>query len=354
MGWQQSAGPYELLAAAEQGDCGVNQACRAILAAIRAVMPFRAGSVNTIDPETLIPSGGLVVGLEREECEPFWNNEVTEIDERDEAALGPLADPIATLSGTSSGILRLSPRFQAFYAERGIDEMRIAFLAGDVILAIGVFIRQSAQGPFRPREVAEVRALLPDAIRLLRRSLACDAQRQRVLPPVMVIVGPDDTLTSVSEGGHAVLDDLRQDISCGCDDRLLPETLRGAVILARSRGGMSSRLLGRTGHWRRMQASPLTDGGGGVAVMLSSVPASELVHIVMGSYGFTAREHEVVVRLAQGLAIKEIAHDLVISAHTVQDHVKAIYRKAGVGSRGELVADVLAPLLPVTPLGSLR
>ena len=29
---------------------------------------------------------------------------------------------------------------------------------------------------------------------------------------------------------------------------------------------------------------------------------------------------------------------MMISAHTVRDHVKAIYEKAGVNSRGELIA----------------
>jgi len=39
---------------------------------------------------------------------------------------------------------------------------------------------------------------------------------------------------------------------------------------------------------------------------------------------------------------KEIAAELSLSAHTVRDHVKAIFRKCNVNSRGELVARLFA------------
>ncbi len=50
------------------------------------------------------------------------------------------------------------------------------------------------------------------------------------------------------------------------------------------------------------------------------------------------REHEVLELLAQGCLYKEIAHTLKISNHTVNTHIRNIYEKLHVRSRGQAVA----------------
>jgi DNA-binding NarL/FixJ family response regulator len=52
------------------------------------------------------------------------------------------------------------------------------------------------------------------------------------------------------------------------------------------------------------------------------------------------REREIVGALVAGQRVKEIAGTLTISAHTVRNHLKAIYRKLNVGSQLELVRKV--------------
>jgi Bacterial regulatory proteins, luxR family len=61
--------------------------------------------------------------------------------------------------------------------------------------------------------------------------------------------------------------------------------------------------------------------------------------------------------VAQGLSTSEIAARLYFSPYTVQDHLKSIFAKVGVGTRGELVArlffDHYAPRLASgAPVGS--
>ena len=58
------------------------------------------------------------------------------------------------------------------------------------------------------------------------------------------------------------------------------------------------------------------------------------------AFGATAREREVATLLARGLSRAEMAEALVLSPHTVDDHVKNLYEKVGVASRQELVARV--------------
>jgi DNA-binding CsgD family transcriptional regulator len=56
----------------------------------------------------------------------------------------------------------------------------------------------------------------------------------------------------------------------------------------------------------------------------------------------TERERQITRLIARGAATGEIAEELFLSTHTVRDHVKAIFHKVGVTSRGELVAKLFA------------
>jgi len=58
----------------------------------------------------------------------------------------------------------------------------------------------------------------------------------------------------------------------------------------------------------------------------------------------TTREQTILNHLLLGKSVREIAEELGRSPHTVHDHVKALHRKLGANSRGELVARALGHL----------
>jgi DNA-binding CsgD family transcriptional regulator len=56
------------------------------------------------------------------------------------------------------------------------------------------------------------------------------------------------------------------------------------------------------------------------------------------AYGLTAREREICSSVIAGHSTADISNRLFISSNTVQDHLKSVFGKVGVRSRGELVA----------------
>jgi DNA-binding CsgD family transcriptional regulator len=94
-----------------------------------------------------------------------------------------------------------------------------------------------------------------------------------------------------------------------------------------------------SGRWLVVRASALGDEPGAqVAVMIEPARPHELAPLVADACRLTAREREVTRLVARGLATDAIATRLYLSSWTVQDHLKAIFEKVGVTTRGELVA----------------
>lgn len=72
--------------------------------------------------------------------------------------------------------------------------------------------------------------------------------------------------------------------------------------------------------------------------MIEPATGDHMLGLLLTAYGLTAREREVCHEVIAGYSTAEIAEHLVITTNTVQDHLKSMFAKVGVRSRGEMTA----------------
>lgn len=77
-------------------------------------------------------------------------------------------------------------------------------------------------------------------------------------------------------------------------------------------------------------------------MVIEPAKPAEIAPIIIDAYELSDREQQITRLIARGAGTGDIARELHLSPHTVRDHVKAIFAKVEVSSRGELVAKLFA------------
>lgn len=102
-----------------------------VQAALHDVTTFTWSALMTVDPETLLPTGGLVEGFSAEACAPFWDSELLGPGYNKFTDLARRSDTVATLHEATDGDLGRAPVYTSLYAGLGVaDELRAAFVVG--------------------------------------------------------------------------------------------------------------------------------------------------------------------------------------------------------------------------------
>jgi DNA-binding CsgD family transcriptional regulator len=104
-------------------------------------------------------------------------------------------------------------------------------------------------------------------------------------------------------------------------------------------GPVSLRARGTRGEWIGLYGEPVTGdrrAGTGHQRGDRARPPAMVLPMLAAAYGLTAREQEVIRGVLAGQSTRQLSASLRISGYTVQDHLKAIFAKVGVNSRGEL------------------
>jgi DNA-binding CsgD family transcriptional regulator len=216
-------------------------------------------------------------------------------------------------------------------------------LCGDRMLGTMAWGTDQGRGPATPEEhetaaaLGRVVGIAVDVVR--RRELAVQAQEQ-----MAAALDRSPTPVAISDGraGHRHLNASARALL----DRIVDGESWVDRLTARSGGRIP----------RAAEAEVPLVGGGRVDLEIESqelaeFPATTISVLRLAGVTprvpvarldeLTAREREVAVLVAEALSDAEIAERLYLSAHTVHQHLKTIYRKLGISSRVALTRLVL-------------
>ena len=326
------------IAALAASGLGVSELHAAAIAVIERQVSTDLTCWATLDPETLVIStmtnGPTLIPPEYEPR--LAESEYGADQPHSFAGLARRGSTVAKLSDLPEPDRRRSARLQNVWRPLGVEqELRLMFLADGVCWGAAGMVRSG--GDFTDRETDYLAALAPALATATRLAVRSEAQsRSAATRPAVVVVGADGTLRSTTPAAQEWRDRL-DDIAPGRFTVMMQVMASGARAAAS--GGFRARIRDARGQWAALTASPLVgESDDDVAVVIEPVSGDQLVGMMLAAYGLTPREREICREVMAGRSTADIAAQLFISVHTVQDHLKAVFAKVAVHSRGELVA----------------
>jgi DNA-binding CsgD family transcriptional regulator len=315
---------------------------------LRRAVPFEGVCVLTMDPATLVPTGAVLENGPPTAAYPLLRE--NEFRGEDFIAFRSLAVSdchAATLSGATGGVLDRSDRHREIMGPNGFgDELRAALVDGQVTWGALALMRGADSEPFSPAEAALVEAVTRQLAEGLRRAVLLDRDAPGPADGEdaagVAVLAPDGSTTFADEVAAAWIEDLGGNGSLPPVVTAVAGRARTVAAGAAPDGRVArARVRAESGRWLVVRGSVLGDEPGAqVAVMIEPARPHELAPLLADACRLTEREREVTQLVARGLSTEAIAARLYLSSWTVQDHLKAIFDKVGVATRGELVARV--------------
>jgi len=308
-------------------------------AAVSTAVPFDRWCAMTFDPATALPTGGFhAEGLPMQ-----LMPRLLEVEFGDEAEIGRLADvaraerPVLRLSEATGPDARRSARFRDVLLPAGLPhELRAVHREGRTPWGAMILFRGTDVPDFTATEAAWLGTVSTRVAEALRRvQLLTDAAEPADDGPGVVLLDVTDDAVAVLTGSPAALNRLAE-VDDGTVDGL-PFTVTSLVRTAHGRRSVARcRLRTRSGRWLTLHAERLASST--VSLVVEPSRPADIAALLTDAYRLSEREAEVVGLVVRGHTNAEIARALWLSPYTVADHVKNVFDKTGVRSRGELTS----------------
>jgi DNA-binding CsgD family transcriptional regulator len=307
---------------------------------------YRGVCCFSLDPASLLMTSHVNPGLYYPLPDEALEGEYLHEDVHDMASVARSPSGVSALHDAAGGDPSGSPRWQANMEMGGDQELILSLRAhtGEVWGALGLY-REPVRPLFDASEQRFLRAVAPHLANGVRRALLVGEATDPESPdaPGLVVLTPAGEVESRTPGVDRWLADLPDaDLDAG---RLPTAVLSVATRARQSADGPGqvavARVLSRRGTWVVLHGARLDSAGAQrVAVIVEPAHPARLYPLLMAAFGLTERERDVTRLVLQGASTSQIAAELVVSAHTVQQHLKSIFDKTGVRSRRDLVGKV--------------
>lgn len=323
------------VAALARSGLGVTQLHAAAIALVERVVPCDLTCWASLDPDSAAISS-MTSGVTRipQQYEPLLANYEYDSDEPNTfAQLARRPEVVARLAGVTR-----SGRFNEVWRPLGLRaELRAMFHVDGTCWGAAGMVRSTEFTDREAEFMASVAPVLAAATRVAARAHGHGGGETAIL-----VVGGNGVPRAVTASAKQWQDELDA-IASG---RFLV-MVRAVAAGARASGSFRARVRDASGGWILFRASTLLSGSAGSAatgetvVTVERASGTHLLGVLLAAYGLTARERDICREVIAGRSTSDIAARLDISAHTVQDHLKSVFGKVGVRSRGELVAELV-------------